>query len=712
MLQTAIGEKRNPAAVSELIARLRDADVDGTLYVGYPVITSADETVFVEALLASQDHGVVVFHFESRQAVADGANVADDFRDELQFVVYQKLLAFKPLRKGTALSVSVNVITIVPPGTAVSAELPEVVAPDGITEALGRFEPITADQFRYVSAAIQRITTIKPPNRRARVQRADSRGAIMKQIEKEIANLDPWQNRAAIESPAGPQRIRGLAGSGKTIVLALKAAYLHTRRPEWKIGVTFSTRSLYQQFTDLVRRFVFDQTKDEPNWERLQILHAWGGASQPGVYSEMATRNGIQPQPYLYAKQKYGYESAFEGICQELVDALEVNGSEPLFDALLIDEAQDLPKSFFELAYLATCDPKRVVWAYDELQNLTAYSMAPPAELFGLDSHGVSRIPDLPAVGADEPDRDIILPVCYRNTQWALTIAHALGFGVYRETGLVQFFDDPQLWSDIGYEVLSGVMAAGQVVSLARRRDASPAYFAELLTSGDAVTTHLYEDAEDQARSVAASIHQNLTVDELEHRDIMVIVADPLEARTEAGRLMKALKTYGIPSHLVGVTRGVDEFFAEGSIAVSGIYRAKGNEAPMVYVLNSQYGYSGPDLIKRRNILFTAITRSRAWVRLCGTGPQMQALASEAGRVVMHNYHLDFTVPTAEQLEQLRKIHRDRTKAELDTIRQGVAGLTEVVEMILKGELSLAVLPAELRSKIEQLASELSPDDA
>ena len=35
------------------------------------------------------------------------------------------------------------------------------------------------------------------------------------------------QGRAVIETVEGVQRIRGLAGSGKTIVLALKAAYLH-----------------------------------------------------------------------------------------------------------------------------------------------------------------------------------------------------------------------------------------------------------------------------------------------------------------------------------------------------------------------------------------------------------------------------------------------------------------------------------------------------
>ncbi len=108
-------------------------------------------------------------------------------------------------------------------------------------------DPIEEGVERAVQAALQRVTTIKPRKRRASVARTDSRGAVMKEIEREIAKLDRWQKAAAIESPDGPQRIRGLAGSGKTVVLALKAAYWHTQHPDWRIAVTFHTRSLYQQ---------------------------------------------------------------------------------------------------------------------------------------------------------------------------------------------------------------------------------------------------------------------------------------------------------------------------------------------------------------------------------------------------------------------------------------------------------------------------------
>src|SRR3954463_1287988 len=58
-----------------------------------------------------------------------------------------------------------------------------------------------------LNAAIQRVSTLRPPKKRDNVTKPDSWGATLKKIEKEIANLDQWQNRGAIEYVDGPQRI-------------------------------------------------------------------------------------------------------------------------------------------------------------------------------------------------------------------------------------------------------------------------------------------------------------------------------------------------------------------------------------------------------------------------------------------------------------------------------------------------------------------------
>ena len=48
-----------------------------------------------------------------------------------------------------------------------------------------------------------------------------------------------------------------------------------------------------------------------------------------------------------------------------------------IYEAVLIDEAQDLPDAFFKLIYKFLSPEKRVIWAYDDLQNLSGYSVPP-----------------------------------------------------------------------------------------------------------------------------------------------------------------------------------------------------------------------------------------------------------------------------------------------------------------------------------------------
>ncbi len=55
---------------------------------------------------------------------------------------------------------------------------------------------------------------------------------------------------------------------------------------------------------------------------------------------------------------------------------------------------------------------------------------------------------------------------------------------------------------------------------------------------------------------------------------------------------------------------------------MTGIYRAKGNKAGFVLVMNAQDCCKSCILATVRNQLFTAITRSKAWVRVTGIGDQ------------------------------------------------------------------------------------------
>lgn len=699
-------------AVAQLVEKLQSANIDGTLYIGYPILATVDETVFIDALLVSDAHGLVVIDASSTDTQgAEGFwDEIEARQDSLYFALANNLGKHKSLRSGRELAVQPAVITLLPTTVEPPAGANVRVADIGtLPDVLADLPKLNRDYGRVLNAALQRVTTIKPQKRRASVQQEGSRGAVLKRLEKSIANLDQWQKKAAIETPDAPQRIRGLAGSGKTVVLAFKAAYLHAQNPDWSIAFTFHTQSLYQQLRELVRRFTYEHANDEPDFEQLRVMHSWGSTRKPGLYAAVAQLADLPMRDFLYAKSKFGFRDAFHGVCLELLNALASEPIKPVWDAVLIDEAQDLPWPFFRLVYLLTKEPKRIIWAYDELQNLGYHQMPDLASLFGQDEAGRELVSLENRAG--QPSRDIVLPVCYRNTPWSLTLGHALGFGVYRENGLVQLFDESSLWDDIGYQVTLGSLEPGETVELERKRASYPEYFGELLQDEDAIQWKTFETRDEQAEFIAAEIASNLSRDELEPDDILIILPEPLSAKAEGMRINDALTRRGIESHIVGVTTSRDEMFNPSSVAISGIYRAKGNEAPMVYVANCEDCFEGRELIRLRNTIFTAITRSRAWIRLLGCGEAMDQFSREMDAVRQAHYRLRFPVPTAEQLAHLRMIHRDRSSREKARIQATERSLKELITSLRTGQLVREDLPKELLESLHDVLGKETIDE-
>lgn len=701
MLDIVFGENSATLAAQSLRDELRRMDITGTLYLGYPVLSTADAKVFVDALLVSRSHGLVAFdlssHLEAHPLPEQLEELAER-QNQIYASLYNKLNTHRDLRSGRSLAIEVNVVTCHPSLESV-VEQDEVVAcpPGALSGVMRAFKGVEEDLLRPLNAAIQRVATLRPPKRRGNVERDDSRGAILKKIEKEIANLDQWQNRGAIEYANGPQRVRGLAGSGKTVVLALKAAYLHARHPEWKIAVTFQSRSLYQQFRDLIRRFTFDQIEDEPDWSKLQVMHGWGSAREAGVYSTICSAYRIAPQDWKTADSKYG-SRAFEGVCNELLQVVTSQGRKDIFDAVLVDEAQDFPTAFYQLIYKVVPPPHRIMWAYDDLQNLGDYEMRSERELFGVDETGNALV--TLRNEADRPKEDIVLPTCYRNTPWALATAHALGFGIYRPQGLIQMFEEPSIWPRIGYDVARGSLELGSHVRVRRSPKSYPAYFQELLTPEDAIQCSVFQTAEEQYATLADAIFKNLQEDELDPTDILIVLPSAYTSRKTGAAVMGALAQRGIAAHLAGVTTSRDEIFHENSVAITHIFRAKGNEAPMVYIVNAEFCQIGFELSRKRSILFTAITRSRCWVRLFGVGDQMTALKAEVDQVRAESFELDFTYPDQEQLKKLARVHRDMTPDERRAWEEKISSASDVVRAVIDGDLPLEALPADVREKL------------
>jgi hypothetical protein len=140
------------------------------------------------------------------------------------------------------------------------------------------------------------------------------------------------------------------------------------------------------------------------------------------------------------------------------------------------------------------------------------------------------------------------------------------------------------------------------------------------------------------------------------------------------------------------------------SITFTGIYRAKGNEAGMVYIINAQEcNGDGVGLATLRNRLFTAITRSKAWVRVIGYGNKMKGLVDEFNKLKNNNFILDFNYPTDELLSKLRIVHRDLSPDEKRKLESKINLFADLIKDLKNGTLHLEDLDEDTKNDLASL---------
>ncbi|MHB8987481.1 MAG: DEAD/DEAH box helicase [Desulfobulbia bacterium] len=709
MINTVWGSTDKPVSSTRLAELLsEEPDLEGTLYIGYPIIGTPEGSFPIDALLVSPTKGLVLFSVVEGRTLPDYAEAQDEGFNKMQ----AKLLQHQTLIHKRQLLVGIHTVTFAPAIAKLDDDKEYLLCnADNLVSAIKELKDFDTEVFPSLVSVIQAISTLRRGRKKRDLRNQNSRGTKIKALEDSIANLDSQQSAAVVETYEGVQRIRGLAGCGKTIVLALKVAYLHARHPDWFIAVTFNTRSLKKQFENLITTFVLEQANEEPDWDKIRILNAWGapgGSNRTGIYYEFCRDHGVEYLDFGTAKDRYGSRKAFEAVCD-----IALQGAKqfvPKYDAVLVDEAQDFAPNFLLLCYEYLKDPKRLVYAYDELQNLENRSLPPVEEIFGKNTDGTARVVIHPPE-TGKPKQDIILDICYRNSRPVLSTAHALGFGIYRDKGLVQIFENKNLWFDIGYEEKDGEIKDGEFVTLTRTPKSSPEFLDKHSPVDDLIQFKVFDTSEAQTAWLVSEIQRNLTEDELIPDDIVVINPDPLTTKGAVGEARRTLMEMGINSNLAGVTTITDVFTEPGTVTFTGIFRAKGNEAAMVYVINAQDCLGGalPHNIARvRNRLFTAITRSKAWVRVLGVGEAMNALKAEFEKAKAENFALHFRYPTEEERKTMTTVNRDMSKAEQDRSEKRRNNFADIIASLESGESFIEDYPDSLVKKLLALLEKKS----
>lgn len=227
----------------------------------------------------------------------------------------------------------------------------------------------------------------------------------------------------------------------------------------------------------------------------------------------------------------------------------------------------------------------------------------------------------------------------------------------------------------------------------------------------DLIQFSVFETSEKQTEWLVKEIQNNLAKQELIPDDIVVINPDPLKTKDAVGDARRSLLKLGINSNLAGVTTIADVFTEPGTVTFTGIYRAKGNEAAMVYVMNAQDCFGGflpREVALVRNRLFTAITRSKAWVRVLGIGKPMQALKQEFEKAKAEKFKLHFRYPTEEERKTMTTVNRDMSKAEQERNAKRRNNFADIIASLESGESIIEDYPESLVKKLQALLAKKS----
>lgn len=469
------------------------------------------------------------------------------------------------------------------------------------------------------------------------------RQQVIYQLQDWIADIDWQQVEIGRQIPPGPQRIRGMAGSGKSILLCQKAARMHLHDPTQDIALVFFTRSLYGLIIDLVdqwvRHFSGGTRRYNPLSSRLKVLHAWGGRNQPGLYSTICKASGVNPHTVNDFPQR-SPNAALALACTYLLKAANIP---QMFDAILIDEGQDLivdeelkfedKQPFYWMAYqaLKPVDPnhperRRLIWAYDEVQSLNSLLVPTSKQVLG-----ESLSQSIGGSGGGLYDGGIrkahVIRRCYRSPNCIITAAHAIAMGLLRPDGMLSGLTNQADWRRIGYEVEGDFRRQGSIITLRRPPENSPNPVQQRW-DGELLELNVFKSRQAELSHLVERIKVNLIDEGLNpSQDILIITLGSTQFQTQTAKFLldNGIDFY-IPTapdnntFLNGTSPFPNKFWNSGGVTVSRVHRAKGNEANIVYVVGIDFVARDESNIQLRNQLFVALTRARGWVSLSGIG--------------------------------------------------------------------------------------------
>ena len=211
-----------------------------------------------------------------------------------------------------------------------------------------------------------------------------------------------------LELDGKPRLVRGVAGSGKTVVLAhwlMQTVKRLTDQPNVRIWAVFANRSLQSLIGDSIASAWESVSNGEAfPWDRVELHHI------REILEVLLPEAGLSADAY-----QFDYDRAAE----DFLARVKGNDVSPRCDALFIDEAQDLGPNTLKLlaslvrrAEISDENSRSINIFYDNAQNIYGRSTPKWSEL-GLDMRGRSTVMK-ESFRSTRPITEFALNVLYR----------------------------------------------------------------------------------------------------------------------------------------------------------------------------------------------------------------------------------------------------------------------------------------------------------
>ena len=434
-------------------------------------------------------------------------------------------------------------------------------------------------------------------------------GVQVQQMELALKEATAQQKELGRADLRGTHRLfRGVAGSGKSIMLALSVAHTLTKYREEQEGDLFGAgrrkgrvlvacfnktlvHYLRQRIDDRFGRLAWDKPADD----ELVVRHFEGlvrllGEQVPSLRTTLTFRQKEQRAKVL---------------C-DLIDTLpDADREKVLFDAVYADEAQDLiPEEFELLMRLARKDAKgnqTLVLFYDNAQNI-----------YGVPTPVWSKI------GINIVGRTVFLDQCLRNTNQTLMFAFNVLVGAFAAEGVRvktrQFADVESLR---GRDLIEEVDGRFQIKFAPR--------------TGPLPFVRVYESRAAEIDGTVEAVRRLVANHKVVPSDILILYNSHHEYADALG--IKLAEVLGGEGRVRFVDSAHNEnknfpLIEDGVLTVSTIASAKGYDAPVVFMLGVDH--LRVDRTEDRALFYVGTTRAKLHLVASGVRQATETLLDEA----------------------------------------------------------------------------------